>query len=96
MESHGIVREYHDDEGWGVLDGPDVPGGCWTHFSAIQSAGYRSLTAGRPVTFEAEPADQDGFAFRAVKVWPGGEAGIPEPPSPPSDAYTSTLRLTTD
>jgi cold shock protein len=97
MPSHGIVREFHPDEGWGVIDGPDVPGGAWTGFAAVQVAGYRALMAGQPVTFEAEPGEQDGFAFRATTVWPDDAAGDrPAEPSGPSAAYTSTLRLTFD
>ena len=30
-----IVREWHADLGWGVLDSPETPGGCWAHFSVI-------------------------------------------------------------
>jgi CspA family cold shock protein len=71
MTDSGVVREYHADEGWEVIDGPTVPGGCWVHFSAIAMDGYRQLTAGRRVSFRAEAAEQDGFGFRAVKVWTG-------------------------
>lgn len=95
MPSTGIVREFHADEGWGIIDSPDVPGGAWTGFAAIRMDGYRALTAGQPVTFAAEPADQDGFAFRAVAVWPGDPAESPdEPPAGPYNAYTSRLRIT--
>lgn len=96
MPSNGIVREFHADEGWGVIDGSDVPGGAWTSFAAIRVDGYRSLTAGQRVTFVAEPGDQDGYAFRAVTVWPGDESAVPERPAGPSDAYSSSLTLTYD
>ena len=69
VASTGVVREFHPDEGWGVIDGSDVPGGCWVHFSAIAMDGFRHLTPGQPVSFRAEAADQEGFGFRAVKVW---------------------------
>ena len=36
-EDDGVVRFWHDDEGWGVLDCPSTPGGCWTHFSVIEA-----------------------------------------------------------
>jgi CspA family cold shock protein len=65
-----VVREWHREEGWGVVDSPQTPGGCWVHFSHIQSAGYRELGPGRTVTLEFEPADQDGFSYRAVTVMP--------------------------
>jgi len=78
MASVGSVRSFNADEGWGVIDGPDVPGGCWVHFSAIAADGYRQLWAGQRVVFHAVAASQDGFAFRAVKVWTG-EVGPASP-----------------
>jgi cold shock protein len=64
------VREWHPDDGWGVLDCPETPGGCWAHFSHIEMDGYRSLTPGQPVDLEWEAVWQDGFDFRAVRVVP--------------------------
>lgn len=97
MTSSGVVREFDPDQGWGVLDGRDVPGGCWVHFSAIAISGHRQLTAGQQVFFRAETATQDGFSYRAVKVW---TADVEPPDPPPSQgspaAYHSTLILTFD
>jgi cold shock protein len=64
------VREWRDEEGWGVLDSPDTPGGCWAHFSHIEMSGYRSLTPGRAVLLEWEAPGQDGYGYRAVRVVP--------------------------
>jgi cold shock protein len=97
VASSGVVREYHLDEGWGVIDGTDVPGGCWVHFSAIASDGFAHLTAGQQVSFRAEAAVQDGFLFRAVKVWTGRhEPAGPLPGQQPSRSYRSRLTLTFD
>jgi cold shock protein len=97
MTSIGSVRSYDADEGWGVIDGPDVPGGCWVHFSAVAGPGYRELTAGQPVSFRAEAADQDGFAYRAVRVWTGDPEPAGEPgTADPSGAYQGSLTLTFD
>jgi len=71
VRSAGTVREWSADEGWGVIDSPETPGGCWAHFSAIEMAGYRSLTARQHVSFEFETAHQDGYHYRAITVWPG-------------------------
>jgi CspA family cold shock protein len=38
-----MVREWHGKEGWGVLDAPEVPGGCWAHYSMIDMGGYRGF-----------------------------------------------------
>ncbi|CAJ62888.1 hypothetical protein FRAAL4246 [Frankia alni ACN14a] len=70
--TRGVVRTYDAERGWGVIDAPEVPGGCWVHYSMIEMDGYRDLVAGRQVTFRWEPvANQDGYRFRALTVWPG-------------------------
>jgi CspA family cold shock protein len=71
MVSSGSVREFFPDEGWGVVDSPDVPGGCWVHFSVIEMEGYRALEAGQEVTFDYEHVEQDGYTFRATRLWHG-------------------------
>lgn len=72
MRSEGTVREWSDDEGWGVVDSADTPGGCWVHFSVIVAEGYRSLSQDDHVIFTYEAPGQDGFDYRAVMVWPPG------------------------
>ncbi|MCX4819973.1 hypothetical protein OG883_08665 [Streptomyces sp. NBC_01142] len=76
----GHVHEWHSEEGWGVLASPALPEMTWAHFSSIEiiggigsteSEGFRELTAGQSVTFSAEEAEQDGFRWRALRVWPG-------------------------
>jgi CspA family cold shock protein len=96
MSQPGVVREFHAGEGWGVLDGPGVPGGCWVHFSAIAGPGFRSLAAGQAVTFRAVAPGQDGYPYRAEKVWT--TAGEPDDQiaDAPSDAYGSSLTLSFD
>jgi len=77
--ANATVREWHDDLGGGVLDSPETPGGCWTHFSVIETPylgsvqgaqvwEYKSLSTGDIVEFEWETAGQDGFDYRAVVV----------------------------
>lgn len=70
MSVRGTVREWHAEDGWGVIDSPETPGGCWTHFSVIQCEGYRALTAGQVVQLDWEAPGQDGYPFRAVQVFP--------------------------
>ncbi len=73
------VREWHEDLGWGVLDSSETPGGCWTHYSNIESAvlrrednaevsEYKVLKVGEVVALAWEAPGQDGFDFRAVAV----------------------------
>jgi cold shock protein len=63
VASTGVVREFHPDAGWGVIDGSEVPGGCWVHFSAIAMDGFRRLTPGQQVSFRVEAANQQGSVF---------------------------------
>ena len=65
-----VVRQWDHEEGWGVLDAPETPGGCWTHFSHVEMDGYRTLTRGQQVDLEWESPGQDGYDFRAVCVRP--------------------------
>jgi CspA family cold shock protein len=68
----GIVTWFDADQGWGVIAAPEVPGGCFVHFSAIEAPGYRELRAGQQVRFTYEDPGylQDGCRFRALQVWP--------------------------
>jgi cold shock protein len=66
----GVVRQFDPDEGWGVVDAPEVPGGCFVHFSHIESSGYRVLHAGQHVRFTFKRPGQDGCAYSAISVWP--------------------------
>jgi CspA family cold shock protein len=82
------VRDWHPEEGWGVIDSPDTPGGCWVHFSylwndgipevgpgevvEVVTDGYREVSQGETVDFDWETANQDGYDFRATNVRPRG------------------------
>lgn len=66
----GTVRFWLSEEGWGVIDAPEVPGGCWAHFSVIEMSGFHELHAGQRVRFVAERAPQDGYPFTAEEVHP--------------------------
>ncbi len=98
MTSQGKVRVWHDREGWGVIDSETTPGGCWAHYSAVLVAGYMTLETGAAVTFNVEVADQDGYSFRAVEVWPTNQNPVRDHHaiSGPSAAYHSTLTIRLD
>ena len=88
VNAQATVGAWHDELGWGVLDSVATPGGCWTHFSALDFDGYRSLTPGQQVQLTAEAADQDGYAWRAVRVVVDGK-----PPARPNDENADGLRV---
>lgn len=69
MRVQGVVREWDDGEGWGVIDSEATPGGCWAHYSSVNVPGYKSLTVGASVTFVVT-SGQDGFAYRAEDITP--------------------------
>jgi CspA family cold shock protein len=96
MVTTGIVRFWDDEAGWGVIDSPATPGGCWAHFSGIVAPGYRSLRAGQQVLLDWEPADQDGYAFRAISIRFGTHPSARSDGPTPTSGYRSVLVLTFD
>lgn len=56
------VREWNDEEGWGVLDSAETPGGCFGHYSDIRAVGFRTLSAGQRVdlAWEAPGSSRTG------------------------------------
>ena len=96
MTNQGVVRNWDDDQGFGAIDSPDTPGGCWAGFPTISMNGYRMLTPGDAVTFTFETVSQNGYRYRAVHVWPPGvEPGtsLDEPIQEFPGAYRSTLTI---
>jgi cold shock protein len=62
----GTVKWFNSEKGYGFIaqeGGPDV----FVHFTAIQSAGYRTLNEGDAVEFETEQG-KDGKGPQAKNV----------------------------
>ena len=62
----GVVKWFDNRKGFGFIeqeDGPDV----FVHYSAIDSAGFKSLNEGDQVTFDIEEGDK-GPAAANVSV----------------------------
>jgi len=70
----GTVKSWDDEEGWGVLVSPDVPGDVFAHFSHIDAEGFRDLEEGAPVDFEYEELpggqdeDEEVYYYRATRI----------------------------
>jgi CspA family cold shock protein len=90
------VREWHDEEGWGVVEAPETPGGCWVHFSHVDMAEYRSLTGVDTVELEFREVPRDGYRFTAVRVRVPGRPVGPAAAQVSDGAYTSSLTLEFD
>jgi CspA family cold shock protein len=86
VQSVGTVRVWHREEGWGVIDSPDTPGGCWANFPVLWDddtrqtrpgqmavSGFRELFNGEVVDFAWRAAkNQYGYTFAATSVYPRG------------------------
>lgn len=93
MAVTAVVREWDEAEGWGVLDSPETPGGCWTHWSNVAVDGFRTLRPGEDVRLEWEPADQDGYGYRALRAWPAGVDPVEDDGADHEGAYSSKLTI---
>ena len=98
MTSVGIVREWHEEDGWGVISCSDTPGGCWVHYSRLAIPQPRYLFAGQDVEFEWSEVCQSGFKFSADRAWLLGQQPSEFPPvhRAESGAYRSTLTAQSD
>lgn len=92
-ESQGMVSQWSAEQGWGVIESVDTPGGCWAHFSTITGEDFElgSLDVGQVVTFTWVVAEQDGYAFRTTRIGPPTTSGASVSAS--SEAYCSNLSI---
>lgn len=94
MSSRGQIQSFDPEEGWGVIDSPDTPGGCWLHFSGWLAGGDTIPRAGSPVWFTFERGRQDGYDFRALGAWPPGTDPVRRDEESDSSAYASSFTFT--
>lgn len=83
----GVVRNWAEERGWGVLESEETPGGCCAGFGMIEEQGYRALTPGERVSFAWTPRPQHlaltlTYPFRAVRVLRDGGRAAGSSPRP--------------
>jgi CspA family cold shock protein len=54
----GTVKWFSDDKGFGFITPDDQSNDLFVHHSAIVGEGYRSLTEGAKVSYDAEQGDK--------------------------------------
>jgi CspA family cold shock protein len=98
--SIGTMRTWNHDEGWGVIDSPETPGGCWIHATTPSTKTRMGLDPGRQVYFEWERLPgkgvQDGFDFVATDAWYVDDEPNRRPQGPSTGAYSTSLTITLD
>ena len=63
----GTVKWFNDDKGYGFVTPDDAGKDLFVHHSDIGGSGFKSLTEGAKVSYDAEPGDKGP---KAVNVQP--------------------------
>ena len=66
----GTVVRWDEAAGGGVVESPELTGGCWVAASAVEPAPGAILRAGQVVTLQWTEPGAAGHPFRAVRVTP--------------------------
>ena len=66
--NNGTVKWFNSEKGYGFISNDDGGEDVFVHFSAIQADGYKSLTEGQKVTFDADPDPKDSNKLGAGNV----------------------------
>ncbi|WP_373305092.1 hypothetical protein [Streptomyces lucensis] len=62
------VREWRDEEGWGVLDSPETPGGCLGHYADVQAPGFPTLPTARSLLWASTAGPTTRWGAR-IAIW---------------------------
>lgn len=63
----GTVKWFNSTKGYGFIERPNGPD-VFVHYSAIQSEGFRDLTAGEKVEFSIEDSPKGPHAVNVIRL----------------------------
>jgi CspA family cold shock protein len=63
----GTVKWFNDSKGYGFIEPPEGED-LFVHFTAIQTAGFRTLAEGEVVEFEVSESDRGRQAANVMKA----------------------------
>ena len=68
----GTVVRWDDVRSGGLIEAPELPGGCWADAAVVErhTSGSDVLRAGQVVEVDWERPGAEGLPFRAVRVAP--------------------------
>lgn len=66
--NNGTVKWFNEGKGFGFISNDNGSGDVFVHFSAIQDAGFKSLSEGQKVTYDTEADSRDSRKMRAINV----------------------------
>ena len=68
MSSTGTVKWFNDTKGFGFIAVDDSTDECFVHHSSIQGSGFKSLSEGDRVSFDAVQGQKGPAAENVVKI----------------------------
>jgi CspA family cold shock protein len=66
--AQGTVKWFNDTKGFGFIKVDDSSDECFVHHSAIQGSGFKSLSEGDRVQFDAVQGQKGPAAENVVKI----------------------------
>ncbi|MCZ6726531.1 MAG: cold-shock protein [Acidobacteria bacterium] len=68
MSSTGTVKWFNDTKGFGFITVDESSDECFVHHSSIQGTGFKSLSEGDRVSFDAVQGQKGPAAENVVKI----------------------------